>query len=288
MVLAEYERLKALATAKFKEKKFAEAIKYYDEAAKVVYSPTNNTTPTPTNATITTANTGGDKDLTCIGYYVVCKSNAAQCCMNIGDFKGAIKYAYEALSEDPTNVKALYRRGISLLEVTLIIIVMLSLGGFLTYEMPIYYQWIMDSNVFHFTISALVSNEFNGLHFDVNGVKVPAIELLPPLMKPKRSIAANVGILICVLSLLRLAILLLLILEQKPNKMQYILSKLPFNFTSPSPSYSKVALKDGVRTTESSIELKNATSSSSSNSNNSNIDSTYGYNSSNTYIVTTA
>ncbi len=34
----EYERLKALATDKYKEKNYVEAIKYYNDAAKVVYS----------------------------------------------------------------------------------------------------------------------------------------------------------------------------------------------------------------------------------------------------------
>jgi tetratricopeptide (TPR) repeat protein len=74
--------------------KVMEAIKLFDQAAVVIHSK-------------------GDKDPTRRGYYVICKSNVAQCCMNFENFKGAIEYSSEALSIDPTNVKALYRRGIS-------------------------------------------------------------------------------------------------------------------------------------------------------------------------------
>ena len=37
-MVAKYEGLKALGTEKFKEKKYEEAIKYYDAAADVIYS----------------------------------------------------------------------------------------------------------------------------------------------------------------------------------------------------------------------------------------------------------
>jgi tetratricopeptide (TPR) repeat protein len=71
-----------------------EAIKHFDQAAHVIYSK-------------------GDKDPTRLGYYAICKSNIAQCCMNFGNVKGAIKYNTDALSMDPKNKKALYRRGMS-------------------------------------------------------------------------------------------------------------------------------------------------------------------------------
>lgn len=40
--LAEYERLKTLATDKFKEKKYAEAIKYYEKACEAICSYTGS------------------------------------------------------------------------------------------------------------------------------------------------------------------------------------------------------------------------------------------------------
>jgi hypothetical protein len=55
----------------------------------------------------------GDTDPTRQSYYVICKSNVAQCCTNSDDFRGAIKYSTEALSVDRKNKKALYRRGVS-------------------------------------------------------------------------------------------------------------------------------------------------------------------------------
>lgn len=95
--LGEYEMFKAKGTAKFNDMKYKEAIKYYDMAANVIYSE-------------------GDIDPTRCSYYVTCKSNAAQCCINRLDYKAAIKYATEALAIDASNIKALYRRGISNLE----------------------------------------------------------------------------------------------------------------------------------------------------------------------------
>jgi tetratricopeptide (TPR) repeat protein len=101
-VVAKYERLKALGTGKFKEKKYEEAMKYYNAAADVIYSADGDTSSDPTR----------------LSYYVVCKSNAAQCCINLNDFKGAIGYASSAILKDPTNAKALYRRGTSFMAIT--------------------------------------------------------------------------------------------------------------------------------------------------------------------------
>ena len=91
-----YEGLKAVAAQKFKEKKFAEAIDFYNEACKAIYSD-------------------GDSDPIRLNSYTVCKSNAAQCCINLNKFRDAITYAGEALSKDPKSVKTLYRRGLSYL-----------------------------------------------------------------------------------------------------------------------------------------------------------------------------
>ena len=101
-VVAEYERLKALGTGKFKEKKYEEAMKYYDAAADVIYSAEGNYSSDPTR----------------LSYYVVCKSNAAQCCINLNDSESAIRYASSAIMKDPTNAKALYRRGTSFMKIS--------------------------------------------------------------------------------------------------------------------------------------------------------------------------
>ena len=98
--LLEYKIVKSIATSMFEQKNFTEAIKYYNNAVSIIYS----------------AILSADTDFNLLEYYVICKSNASQCCINLQDFEGAINYATEALVFDPNNVKALYRRGISYLE----------------------------------------------------------------------------------------------------------------------------------------------------------------------------
>ena len=108
----EFERLKALGSDKFKEKKYAEAITYYDQACAVIYS---NSSKRPINAAAE-AEAADDDPFgagTRLSSYVVCKNNAAQCCINFHNFKGGVKFTSEALLKDPNNFKALYRRGIS-------------------------------------------------------------------------------------------------------------------------------------------------------------------------------
>jgi ATP-binding cassette subfamily G (WHITE) protein 2 len=48
---------------------------------------------------------------------------------------------------------------------SLFLIIALSLTGFLTYSMPVYYNWIMEANIMRFALLALVINEFEGLQF---------------------------------------------------------------------------------------------------------------------------
>ncbi len=50
------------------------------------------------------------------GFAVICLGNAAQCSINLGKQEFAVEYSTKALFCEPTNVKALYRRGISYLE----------------------------------------------------------------------------------------------------------------------------------------------------------------------------
>jgi len=92
--MKEYERLKALAAKMFKEKQYKYAIKHYDAACAFIYSE-------------------GDTNPTRLSSYLTCKNNAAQCCINLGDYKGAIKFSTHVLSKDPQNVKALYRHILS-------------------------------------------------------------------------------------------------------------------------------------------------------------------------------
>lgn len=72
-------------------------MKYYNDACEAIYSK-------------------GDQDPTRIGYFVVCKNNAAQCCLNSNNFKDALRLCTEILVLDKCNVKALYRRGQSYLK----------------------------------------------------------------------------------------------------------------------------------------------------------------------------
>jgi peptidylprolyl isomerase len=86
----EAAKLKEEGTGLFKEKRFAEAITSYEEACDYLE-----------NVDAATAT------------WVTCKGNAAQAAINMQDYPQAVHFATEALSKDPTNVKALYRRGLS-------------------------------------------------------------------------------------------------------------------------------------------------------------------------------
>jgi peptidylprolyl isomerase len=45
--------------------------------------------------------------------YLACKLNCAQACLSLGDYASAAAHATEVLKKDPSNVKALYRRGVA-------------------------------------------------------------------------------------------------------------------------------------------------------------------------------
>ena len=99
---------------------------------------------------------------------------------------------------------------------SLILIVALSLAGFLTYEMPPWYSWIQDANVLRFALLALLINEMDGLRLTMTDaatgatVYVDGISALPVGLQPSQSLAAYVGILIGVLVGLRVAVVLVL------------------------------------------------------------------------------
>lgn len=85
---------------------------------------------------------------------------------------------------------------------SLILIVALSLAGFLTYSMPIYYIWIENSNVLRFALLALLINEFDGLTFKSTDsftgatIYVKGLDALPTGLKPDLSLNEYIGILI--------------------------------------------------------------------------------------------
>jgi len=95
---------------------------------------------------------------------------------------------------------------------SLVLIVALSLAGFLTYEMPIWYRWIQDSNIFRFAILALLINEFDGLQFTTpdGGTTIDGISALPVGLKPSLSMGEYIAILIGALVILRVIIVAVL------------------------------------------------------------------------------
>lgn len=127
---------------------------------------------------------------------------------------------------------------------SLVLIVALSLAGFLTYTMPVYYKWIMDANIMHFTVSALISNEFDGLVFQSSTGPVYGFDAVPPLLKPKRSLAANVGLLIATLIGQRLLILLFLIMQNKHDPYNWLLRKVTCGLVNSETQYHTVAKHD--------------------------------------------
>jgi tetratricopeptide (TPR) repeat protein len=88
--VAEATQGKDRGTALFKEKRFEEAVRAYEEAAEAVEQV---------------------KDAEAV--WIACKLNAAQCAINLADYPSAVAYAGAALKRDPRNVKALYRRGLA-------------------------------------------------------------------------------------------------------------------------------------------------------------------------------
>jgi len=88
--MSEAQKKKDEGTELFKEKRFKEAFEAYEEAEDYI-----------------------DEVSGASSLWVTCKLNAAQCCINLGDFPGAASCATASLKKEPTNVKALYRRGLA-------------------------------------------------------------------------------------------------------------------------------------------------------------------------------
>lgn len=95
---------------------------------------------------------------------------------------------------------------------SLVLIVALSLAGFLTAKMPPWYDWIAQSNVFRFALLALCINEFDGLLFrdGDSGPSVAGVHALPPSLQPELSMQAYIGILVAALVALRVTVVVVL------------------------------------------------------------------------------
>lgn len=90
---------------------------------------------------------------------------------------------------------------------SLVLIVALSLTGFLTYSMPVYYSWIMQSNLMRFALMGLIVNEFQGISFhSPDGVTVAGLDALPTSLRPDLSLGDYIVIMIAFLVGLRIAV----------------------------------------------------------------------------------
>lgn len=83
-------RLKDEGTELFKEKRFAEALKLYEESAELVANVI-------------------DAEAT----WIACKLNSAQCAIYLTEYPAAVAYCGAVLKKDADNIKALYRRGLA-------------------------------------------------------------------------------------------------------------------------------------------------------------------------------
>lgn len=101
---------------------------------------------------------------------------------------------------------------------SLILIVALSLTGFLTASMPEWYVWIQDSNIMRFALLALLINEFEGMTFTdtASGAKVVGLDALPPSLQPSLSIGEYCAIMIGFLLGLRIMIYFVMVFKQPP------------------------------------------------------------------------
>ena len=98
---------------------------------------------------------------------------------------------------------------------SLVLIVALSLTGFLTYDMPVYYKWIQDANILRFALLALLKIEFEGLTFvAADGLAYEGIDAIPAGLKPTQSLGTYFGITIVFLIGLKLLAYLFLVLQE--------------------------------------------------------------------------
>jgi hypothetical protein len=116
-------------------------------------------------------------------------------------------------------------------------IVALSLTGFLTYSMPVYYLWIQNSNVMRFALLALIKNEFSGLEFiDSYGNKYNGEDALPPGLIPELSIAEYFSVLVGFFVGLKLLAYLILVVQENHDYISFRLTQVLESFKLSSGS----------------------------------------------------
>lgn len=128
----------------------------------------------------------------------------------------AIVFLFQMISESLGLMIGIFSTDamFSVILLSLLFVIVLSLAGFLTYSMPVYFRWFMDMNFLRFAWSALITNEFDGLSWDPPASS-PSASLSPwdyltPLMRAEGSIVSNVGWLLLLFGGVRLVIMFLL------------------------------------------------------------------------------
>lgn len=102
---------------------------------------------------------------------------------------------------------------LAIISMTLFLIIILSLSGFLTSDMPVYYEWIQDSNVLRIAMLGLIKNEFTGLTLHEGGLKSSGTDSLPQSLQPfdDWTVGDYIGVLVAFLVGFRLLIYLTLL-----------------------------------------------------------------------------
>jgi ABC-type multidrug transport system ATPase subunit/ABC-type multidrug transport system permease subunit len=155
----------------------------------------------------------------------------------------------------------------AIITMSLFLIVVLSLTGFLTYSMPYFYVWIQDSNVMRFGMLALILNEFEGQTFtDSSGNEYNGIDALPSSVRPPSNFLLGHYFAILVGFLVGFRFLILFMLETEGVNVWNEVSKL-LNYAFDQCSTSKripqseedAAVEERkINETEKEIELAGA------------------------------
>jgi len=106
------KELKAQGTEKFTAKSWALAAAAYDDAVTYCDDHMN-----ALGDDYGTEGGGGALSDDFAAVYISCLGNAAQCYINLLDYSSAIANCGKVLDKEPSNVKALYRRGLSRLKI---------------------------------------------------------------------------------------------------------------------------------------------------------------------------
>lgn len=136
---------------------------------------------------------------------------------------------------------------------TLFLIIVLALSGFLTYEMPYFYEWIQDSNVLRFGMLGLILNEFTGLELtDESGNKVNGLDSVPDSVKPDPDLSVGDYIAILVGFLVGIRMLIYIVLLSNDFNQWVAAANNWLNKKSGSGEASAIEQEDPDRKVESS------------------------------------